>query len=60
MDRTERGKQLVSGGLAAVLLAVFGLLYYQATREGETVRMLRVEVAGVSIARLGACLARVG
>jgi LEA14-like dessication related protein len=39
--------------IAVVVVAVFGLLYYQATREGEAVRRLRVEVAGVSITRLG-------
>jgi uncharacterized membrane protein len=44
---------VVSVAIAVVAAAVSGLLYYQATREGEAVRRLGVEVAGVSMARLG-------
>jgi len=38
---------VVAAAIAVVAAAVSGLLYYQATREGEAVRMLRVGVAGV-------------
>jgi phage-related minor tail protein len=44
---------VVAVAIAVVAAAVSGPLYYQATREGEAVRRLGVEVAGVSVARLG-------
>jgi len=39
---------VVAAAIAVVAAAVSGPLYYQATREGEAVRRLGVEVAGVS------------
>ena len=39
--------------IAIVVAAVFGLFYYQATREVEAIRRLGIEIADASITRLG-------
>jgi LEA14-like dessication related protein len=46
-------KAVVVAVIAIVVVAVSGLFYYQATREEEAIRRLSVEIADVSIARLG-------